>query len=114
MSKFEILIIFIMILSVSVTTGIFVINRKIEDIRLTIYYKHNEILSYLNPMEKLLKGENKMKKKEDYEMVNIILDNFLKENQEPKKITIKIEILDKNIDSKIENERIIEFKKTDL
>lgn len=52
-----------------------------------------------------------MKKSNDNEIIKLLIDEYLGENQEPKKITIKIELLDKSIDSEVEIERTFNFDK---
>ncbi len=76
-------------------------------------WTQNRILELLNELETYVyKNEKKeMKKTDDSEMIKNILANFIGENQEPRKITIKVELLDKNMDAEVEVERMFDFKK---
>lgn len=73
----------------------------------------NRILNHLNKSEICVykKEKREMKKTDDSEIIKNILANFIGENQEPRKITIKVELLDKNMDAEVEVERIFDFKK---
>ena len=113
MTRLELFQIFGVVFNFMMLISISIYNYNFKNNFENMTWGQNKILEYLIKLETyvLKKEKREVKKTDDYKMIECILANFLEESQKPRKITIKVELLDENMDAEIEVERTFDFKK---